>query len=114
MKQVLAQVLIATVACLVAVSLSFAADGKKGDRKKYDPAAMFDRLDTNKDGSLDKDEWLNNPRMKDASKERKEAAEKAFDKVATGGKVSKEKFPELLRASGGRRGEGRKKSDDNK
>ena len=73
-------------ALLVSASLAVAAD--KSDKK--DPGAMFTSLDSNKDGSVSKEEYLASKKaQKDSGK-----ATKRFERTDANkdGKLSKEEF----------------------
>jgi Ca2+-binding EF-hand superfamily protein len=80
------KITIILTALLLSVSLATAAD--KGDKK--DPEAIFKNLDTNKDGSVSKEEYLASKKaQKDPDK-----AGKHFEKLDANkdGKLSKEEL----------------------
>lgn len=62
--------------------------------KPKDPAKMFDRLDTNKDGSIDKTEFNTAIEKREIKKEKEIDADKQFAKTDTdsNGLISKEEF----------------------
>jgi hypothetical protein len=81
-------------ALLVVASFSYAADEKKADKPKADPAAVFAKKDKNSDGKLSKEEFLD--KAKDAAKAEAQFAAKDKDKD---GSLSKEEFT----AAGGKK-----------
>ena len=72
--------------------------GGRGNRRRFDPNEMFDRMDSNKDGNLSEDEYSSSP-MADRLK--------TLDKDESG-EISKEEFStgitSLFRRGGGGRG----------
>ena len=98
----------AAVLCVFAWASASAAEGKKGDRPKRDPAEMFKKLDTNSDGKISLEEWLKAPFAKDEAK-----AKERFTKLDTDkdGFLSLDEFKagHEQRGEGGKRGGGKKK-----
>lgn len=109
MKRVLAQVLVVAIACLVAVSVSFAADEKKGDRKPRQTAAeRFKAMDKNGNEKVTLEEF----KASEFGKRLGEKAEAYFTRMA--GEDKELTLKEYEEAIAKMREGGRKKTDDKK
>jgi Ca2+-binding EF-hand superfamily protein len=111
--RVWSKVLMLLVACLVAVSLGLGGEEKKerkkGERGKMSIEQIFNRLDTDKDGFISKDEYL-------ASRGAKADPEKAkarFEEMDTNkdGKLSKDEFSAAMKKMMEQRKEGKKEGE---
>ena len=78
------------MAFMAALCVNVNAEEKKEEKKPVDRSKLFDRLDSNKDGSLSKEEF--SARAK--TDEQKERVGKQFDRLDKdkNGSISKEEF----------------------
>lgn len=82
---------------ITALTLVLMAGGKlvaQETEKAKDPAKVFDRVDTNKDGSIDKTEFNTAVEKREIKKEKEIDGDKHFAKTDTNsdGLISKEEF----------------------